>query len=127
MLLLSRKEEISRSPALANCVFKVWLSRSEVLVGTKCNKLLLVEPEKAAVRRVHVPPMKSPLPQQPHRENCGIHCIAINPSRTMLATGGAVPEDCAVLSLPDLHHVQTMQVDPIGMRFDSPRYQDSSS
>jgi hypothetical protein len=42
--------------------------------------------------------------------SCGIHAVAVNPARDMVATGGAQPADCVVLSLPDLKPVQTLVV-----------------
>ncbi|CAD7698716.1 unnamed protein product [Ostreobium quekettii] len=88
---------------------QVWLSHSELLVGTKCNSLLRLDPERATATSVPLPQVEARHSGAGDRLSCGIHAIAINPSHTMLATGGAEPEDCAVLGLPNFEHLQTMR------------------
>jgi len=51
-------------------------------------------------RIVRIPTLRS----SPHRQHCecpcGIHSLAVNPSRTLLATGGDNVNDVAVYRLP---------------------------
>lgn len=111
-LTLLREKEFPISDWRIDKAFAaVWLSHDELLVGTKCNKLLRVNPEKGTATTVRVPDVNSRFRTSPRvdRSNCGIHSIAISPSHTLVATGGAEPADCAVLSLPNFRHVQTMQ------------------
>jgi hypothetical protein len=74
-----------------------------VVVGTKCNKLLLLNTRTYALREVAPPPAP---PRQPRSSeapvegqaygNCGIHAVALSPDAQLLATGGASPNDCQV-------------------------------
>ncbi len=74
-----------------------------MVVGTKCNKLLLLNTRTYALREVAAPPAP---PRQPRSSeapaegqaygNCGIHAVALSPDGRLLATGGASPNDCQV-------------------------------
>lgn len=48
----------------------------------------------------HIPSLKSSNNSTPARCPCGIHSIATNPSRTLLATGAENTNDLAVYKLP---------------------------
>ncbi|KAH9518562.1 DDB1- and CUL4-associated factor 12 [Bulinus truncatus] len=75
-----------------------WLTDSQVVLGTKCNKLMVMDIKNNNL--VHIQSLKSSKESIPAECPCGIHSIAINPSRTLLATGAQNTNDLAVYELP---------------------------
>ncbi|XP_072038065.1 DDB1- and CUL4-associated factor 12-like [Amphiura filiformis] len=88
-----------------------WLSDNQVVVGTKCSKLIVLD--LTTKQQFRIPMMrsrKSKLRAQTVAEALGfglggIHSIATNPSRSLLATQGDSPNDVAVYRIPSFDQV----------------------
>lgn len=79
-----------------------WLDSSTFVVGTKDNRLIRWDASTNHRVEIALPPSPKPRSTQ---AACGIHAIAVNPSRTLLATGGSHPNDTAVFHLPSFEPV----------------------
>ncbi|KAL5005380.1 hypothetical protein ScPMuIL_018836 [Solemya velum] len=75
-----------------------WLNDKQVVIGTKCNKLLVID--LVDCRVTPIPSLKSSDESLPAVCPCGIHSIKVNPSGTLLATGAEHTNDLAVYKLP---------------------------
>ncbi|XP_071795255.1 DDB1- and CUL4-associated factor 12-like isoform X2 [Asterias amurensis] len=82
-----------------------WLSDRQVVFGTKCNTLVVLDVNTG--QQCRLPIIKSRTGRV--FENCmfaqslafgGIHSIASNPSNTLLATGADNPDNVAIYKLP---------------------------
>ena len=92
-----------------------WLNDRLVVLGTKCNHLLLLDVVTAQVREVPLPSVnvqrqiapellaagtlgQLASPRSP-AQSCGIHAVSLSPDRRLMATGGAHVHDCQVFEV----------------------------
>lgn len=81
-----------------------WVNDKYVAVGTKCNKLILVDATTFKQHEIPLPPKPPrppgmPMPSIVH-PGCGIHGMSMSPDGDMFAVGGQEASDC------QLFHVQ---------------------
>ncbi|CAG9818416.1 unnamed protein product [Phaedon cochleariae] len=101
------KETPVNLPHMNKVFCSQWLSDRQVVFGTKCNKLMVYDVMTHKIDQIPSLLSKRDMmgsdPQPP--QQCGIHSVQINPSRTLLATGARNTCDIAVYRLPTLDPV----------------------
>ena len=78
-----------------------WLSNRQVIFGSKCNKLMVMDINSKTLHQI--PTLKSSSKSSmAEDQDGGLRSIAINPSRTLLATNARSSKETAVYRLPTL-------------------------
>ena len=84
-----------------------WLNHYQVLIGTKCQKLIVIDTitgKRTLIPNIFDPSISSPTSGPiTASQSSGIHSISINPSATLVAVGAGNPyETIQVFTLPSL-------------------------
>lgn len=99
---------------IIHCKPQVWVDNNNVLVGTKCNNLLLLDVLTGRHRHVQLPAKPAvrlgpDLMFNPDG-HCGMHAMDVSPDGRHIVTGGRAAEDAVVLRREGCTPVQTFSV-----------------
>lgn len=101
---------------------KVWVDPTNVIIGTKCSALLKLNVDSGVFEQLplgNAPRQLSTLESfnSPGRQSpCRIHSVALNPSKTFLATGGPDSSQCAVFDTDCFSRKQLFEVGMIAVK-----------
>ncbi|KAF8563762.1 hypothetical protein P879_11508 [Paragonimus westermani] len=90
-------------PGLRNKIFaSQWITNNHIVYGTKCNQLVLFDCNSNS--SIDIPLIGDELsnPNSLGSCACGIHAIQLNPSKSLMATGGASVNQIGVYTLSEL-------------------------
>ncbi len=103
---LLQEQQLPSLRAFNKFFCSAWLDGRTVIAGSKCNQLVVWDVSQSTFLRLALPP--GPWRERPAL-HCGMHALAVNPSRTLVACGGDNPHDIVVLSIPDFRPVAWLQ------------------
>jgi WD repeat-containing protein 40A len=85
-------------------------TQDNVLLGTKCNKLINLNLKTGKHFEIRRPPrpLRTFSTLSDDWGNCGIHSITMNPSGDLIATGGTDPADCDIIRTANWTPVATL-------------------
>ncbi|KAF7242855.1 DDB1-and CUL4-associated factor 12 [Paragonimus skrjabini miyazakii] len=90
-------------PGLRNKIFaSQWITNNHIVYGTKCNQLVLFDCNSNSSLDIPLIGNEISNPSSLGSCACGIHAIQLNPSRSLLATGGASVNQIGVYALSEL-------------------------
>ncbi|KAJ7558918.1 hypothetical protein O6H91_04G061700 [Diphasiastrum complanatum] len=102
-----REQELHGAKGHDKVFAAAWLDNVNVLLGTKNNKLLLLDSLTDRSCEISLPCRSQP--RISREESCGIHSIAMNISKRFIASGADDPNDVAVFRLPAFTPIQLLK------------------
>eukprot|EP00164_Ancoracysta_twista_P011241 GFYU01017268.1.p1 GENE.GFYU01017268.1~~GFYU01017268.1.p1 ORF type:complete len:437 (-),score=-14.21 GFYU01017268.1:70-1380(-) len=101
-----KEKELPCENAFDKVFASAWIDSSRVAIGSKDNKLVVWHVDRNISQLVTLPTGRN---AEQRDQQCGIHSIALNRSRTLLATGAKNPNDMAVFTLPSFQPVAVLE------------------
>ena len=107
------KENVYETSGVDKIFASAWISDQEVVLGTKCDKIVVLNTQTG--KQIQIPSFSEYTTVQHVWEanvtQCsGIHAIAINPSKTLLAAGcGSASQSIQIYNLPHFEPVVILE------------------